>query len=297
MKRLLLTASLAALLLAACAPAAETPAEEAAGAATEGEVAETASAETVEPGALPADLGSPAFEETGEEYEIRAVVDPEIVAFDEAIAELYFSVAKSSLEALKQQAIEDSKTAAEEAEANGTENWFRPYFMEYRFEATATHGDILSVLQTVSTYTGGAHPNHALKGMVQQLNVANAIPIGEVVADTAGFGEKLKSRLTDAKIERGYEKSARAQVAAEVDEILGDDANAGAVWAANYVLEPSTEAGKFGGITVVFSPYDVGPYAEGAYMVTVPASDLSGLLTPDWTARFGGEPVLPAQPR
>ena len=51
-------------------------------------------------------------------------------------------------------------------------------------------------------------------------------------------------------------------------------------------------AGKFGGITVLFSPYDVGPYAEGAYIITVPASELEGKLTPDWSARFGGEPVL-----
>lgn len=294
MKRLLLTASMAALLLAACAPKTEMPAD--AGAGEGAPVAETASSETAEPGPLPADLGSPAFEETAEEYEIRAVVDPQIVAFDEALAQMYFTSARASLDALKEQAVNDSKAAAEQAAANGTENWFRSYFMEFRFEATASEGDIISVLQTVSSYTGGAHPNHALKGMVQQRNVENPIPISAVVADTAAFGERLKFYLTDQKIARAQNDPARDQIIAEVEEILGDNANAGSVWGANYILAASTEAGKFGGITVLFSPYDVGPYAEGAYDITVPASDLAGLLTPEWAARFGGEPLPLAEP-
>lgn len=295
MKRLLLTASLAGLLLAACAPETGMPAGD--GAEGDAAAVEAASADAAEPGALPAGLGSPAFEEITEEYEIRAVVDPKIVAFDEALAQLYFTAARASLDALKEQAIDDSKDAAEQAAANGTENWFRPYFMEYRFEATAWEGDIISVLQNVSVYTGGAHPNYALTGMVQQLNQENAVPISAVIADAAGFGARLKSHLTDEKLERAYNDPPRAQIEAEVDEILGDNANAGSVWGANYVLEPSTETGKFGGITVLFSPYDVGPYAEGAYIITVPASDLAGKLTPDWAARFGGEPVLPAEGR
>ena len=288
MKRLLLTASMAAVVLAACAPQGEAPA---AGGSEEA-VAETASTGTGEADTLPADLGSPAFEETTEAYEIRTVVDPAIVAFDNALAQTYFNAARESLDALKEQAINDNKAAGEDAAANGRESWFRQYAMEFRFEATAQQGDIISVLQNVYSYTGGAHPNYALKGIVQQKAQPEPVAIGAVVADAAGFGERLKSHLTDEKLERIYSDFSRDMVATEVDELLGDDANAGSVWGANYVLAPSTEAGKFGGITVLFSPYDVGPYAEGAYIITVPASELEGKLTPDWSARFGGEPVL-----
>lgn len=279
---------MAALLLAACAPKDEAPAAEGA----EEAVAGTASTETAETDTLPADLGSPAFEETSAEYEIRTVVDPAIVAFDNALAQTYFNAARESLDALKEQAIQDNKAATEEAAANGTESWFRQYAMEYRFEATAVEGDIISVLQNVYSYTGGAHPNYALKGIVQQKGQPEPVAIGAVVADAAGFGERLKSRLTDEKLERIYSDMSREMVSAEVTELLGDDANAGSVWGKNYVLAPSTEAGKFGGITVLFSPYDVGPYAEGSYVITVPASELEGKLTPDWSTRFGGEPVL-----
>ena len=90
------------------------------------------------------------------------------VAFDNALAQTYFSAARESLDALKEQAIYDNKAAAEDAAANGTESWFRQYAMEFSFEATAIEGDIISVLQNVYSYTGGAHPNYALQAIVQQ---------------------------------------------------------------------------------------------------------------------------------
>ena len=42
----------------------------------------------------------------------------------------------------------------------------------------------------------------------------------------------------------------------------------------------------------MFSPYDIGSYAEGAYEVTLPAIDLTPILTEAWGPRFGGEPVI-----
>ncbi|MFN4025588.1 MAG: PdaC/SigV domain-containing protein [Hyphomonas sp.] len=282
MTRHFLTASIAALALAACTPPEGAPA---AGQDGTDAAVETSSA------SLPASLGNPAFEEITEDYEIRAVVDSRIVEFDPQLADNLFRAAQAELDGLKAQAIHDSQAAKDEAAASGGEVWFHQYAMEYRFETTALEGDVISILQNVYVYTGGAHPNYALTGFVHQRGTAYPLTIDAIVADPAAFGAALKSRLTDEKMERAYGEASRSEIAADVDELLGDDTRAGTVSGANFTLEPSTEPGLFGGIAVLFSPYDVGPYAEGSYVITIPASELEGRLTPDWATRFGGEPV------
>ncbi|OZB15317.1 MAG: hypothetical protein B7X53_11715 [Hyphomonas sp. 34-62-18] len=291
MKRLLLTASIAALMLSACAPKSEAPSEGAAAGETAGAEAVVAS----ENAPLPVDLGSPIFEEETEDYTIRAVVDSRIAAFQSALAEDLMTSAKGQLEAFKADAIRDGAAAREQAAATGQESWFRPYSMEIRFTQSAQEGDVIGIEQFTMVDTAGAHPNYILTGLVHERSDEYPVSLDTVVTDMAGYGASLKKHLIEAKSERAYDDAARANVPAEVEEILGSDADAASKFGTNFTLAPSTEAGKFGGITVLFSPYDAGPYAEGSYEITIPASELSGKLTPAWEARFGGEPNLPAE--
>lgn len=291
MKRLFLTASIAALVLAACAPANEAPA----GGAASGEEAGAEGAVSPESVPLPVDLGSPVFEETAEDYSVRAVVDSRIAAFQSALAENLMSSAKSRLETFKADAIADGTQARERSAATGEENWFRPYSMEIRFTQSAQAGDVIGIEQFTMVDTAGAHPNYILTGLVYERATDAPVALEAVVTDMSGYGASLKKHLIEAKSERAYDDAARANVPAEVEEILGSDSEAASKFGQNFTLAPSTEAGRFGGITVLFSPYDAGPYAEGSYEITVPASELSGKLTPAWAGRFGGEPDLPVE--
>lgn len=291
MKRLLLTASIAALVLAACAPANEAPA----GDAASGEEAGAEGTVSPESVPLPVDLGSPVFEETAEDYSIRAVVDSRIAVFQSALAENLMASAKSRLETFKADAIADGTQARERSAATGEENWFRPYSMEIRFTQSAQEGDVIGIEQFTMVDTAGAHPNYILTGLVYERASDAPVALEAVVTDMSGYGASLKKYLIEAKSERAYDDAARANVPAEVEEILGSDSEAASKFGQNFTLAPSTEAGKFGGITVLFSPYDAGPYAEGSYEITIPAAELSGKLTPDWEGRFGGEPNLPAE--
>lgn len=291
MKRLLLTASIAALVLAACAPANEAPA----GGAPSGEEAGAEGTVSPESVPLPVDLGSPVFEETAEDYSIRAVVDSRIAVFQSALAENLMASAKSRLETFKADAIADGTQARERSAATGEENWFRPYSMEIRFTQSAQEGDVIGIEQFTMVDTAGAHPNYILTGLVYERASDAPVALEAVVTDMSGYGASLKKYLIEAKSERAYDDTHRQNVPAEVEEILGSDSEAASKFGQNFTLAPSTEAGKFGGITVLFSPYDAGPYAEGSYEITIPAAELSGKLTPAWEGRFGGEPNLPAE--
>ena len=54
-------------------------------------------------------------------------------------------------------------------------------------------------------------------------------------------------------------------------------------------LAPSTEHDKSAGLIVYFSPYAVGSYAEGFYIVFVPWTAFKAELSPAGAALFGGE--------
>ncbi|MFN4025796.1 MAG: RsiV family protein, partial [Hyphomonas sp.] len=94
---------------------------------------------------------------------------------------------------------------------------------------------------------------------------------------------------------RGYTDD-RAVIEASLRELLVPPTDVPEAYQGSFVFEPSTEAGKVGGITVMFSPYDIGSYAEGAYEVTLSAAELAPILTEAWRPRFGGEPVVGKEP-
>jgi len=283
MIRSVLALSAAAFVLAACMQGEEVGPPQ----LSERQAAETAS--------LPANLGSPAMEITNESFNGRAVVDPQIAAFDPQLAGQLMARAREALEEMDASARRDQAEWAAAMEEGEADFNFRPYEMEVRHHAVSQADGFLSVQQEIYLNSGGAHPNYFLGGALYAVEGGAPVPITAIVADPAGLGARLKTRLVDAKIARGYDEASRTYVEEQVEEYLGDDAVAGGEWANTYILNPSTEEGLFGGITVLFSPYDVGPFAEGSYEITIPAADLDGLLTPVWAARFGGEPVIVAQ--
>ena len=54
-------------------------------------------------------------------------------------------------------------------------------------------------------------------------------------------------------------------------------------------LAPSAEAGKSSGLLFYFSPYAVGAYVEGSYVVFVPWTAFKTDLSPEGEAIFAGE--------
>lgn len=283
MLRLTVTTALAALWLAACAPATP-PEDDAPDGDTPAEV-ETQSAEPED--TTPVELSYSAETETST---VSLEIDPAIEAFDPALSRRISAEAKAALDELDDLAAGDKVSADEHAAKTGGTSWFNPYSKDYVYRVTAGQGDILSVQYTVSEFTGGAHPNYFMGGSVYTRGEAEPLPLSAIIADPSAFETLVVSAIADEKLERGYEEE-RPALEASVREMLAPSAALPDIYSGRFVLEASTEAGKFGGITVLFSPYDVGSYAEGAYLVTLTAADLAPILVQDWAPRFGGSPV------
>lgn len=286
-----LSASVLVLALAACAPAAAPPEENA---ATQSEAAVVETAASADASAAPADIPDASeliYKNERESASVSFDIDPAILAFDEALAAKIWVEAKTQVLEFANMAAQDQKTAEQDAATSGSESWFRTYSLDVTHRATAMDADFISVQHTVSQYTGGAHPNYFLGGSIYPRGQAEPLPLGAIVSDVAAFDQQVVEGIVDQKLARGYEET-RPALVASVNEMIAPSAEIPDIFKGRFIFEESTEAGKFGGLSVLFSPYDVGSYAEGAYTVTIPAADLAPVLTPEWVDRFGGEPVV-----
>lgn len=280
MIRLLTTIAAAALTLTACTPNAAAP-------AAEDVVAETAAA--VPPSAP--DGFQLSYKLESANYAVESEIDPAILAFDPGLAWRLWETSREQLDDLGAAADEGRKMADEDTAATGETYWFMNYSLEIRHDVTGIFDDIISVRDTVSTFTGGAHPNYFLAGGIYRKNEATPLPLTTFVTDQAAFNDLVIKGLAAEKIARGLSEADSAAIETELRELLVASPE---IYRSNFVFEASTLPGKIGGITVMFSPYDVGSYAEGAYSVTLPAASLTPILTENWKSRFGGEPLVEA---
>lgn len=283
MIRLLATTSLAALLLAACAPEAAGPAK------PEAEVA-------VEPASVAAEVTAPAdfqleYLLESENYTVQSSISQAILDFDPALAYRLWTANKAALDALGVQADGDKASADTSAAESGGESWFMGYSLSISQSAALVVNDTISISDTTDTFTGGAHPNYFLGGEIYRKGEETPLDLAAFITDEAAFNELVIKALTAEKLSHGFESDA-ATVESSLREILVPSPEIPEVYKGRFVLAPSTEPGKAGGITVMFSPYDVGSYAEGAYTVTVPADELAPILTETWAGHFGGDPVV-----
>jgi len=157
------------------------------------------------------------------------------------------------------------------------------YVRDVDYAVAAETPRLLSL--TVSDYenTGGAHPNGAMRALTWDKATGRPVALADLFAPGADLSSANKA-LCDAL---AAAKKART---GHVD-YTGDFTACPPLKGLEAVLAPSTTAGKAGGLTVLFSPYMVGPYAEGTYEIAVPLAAFRAALAPLYAGEFDGAPA------
>lgn len=140
-----------------------------------------------------------------------------------------------------------------------------PYELFTRYSVwSAAKGRFASVKLAVSTYTGGAHPNHFPTTLVFDLEKDTTLGLDDLFTDTE------KALQTISTICR---------------EVLAT--HLGKDW--SYDIAPGTEPTRQNfkrfvltdeGVAFFFMPYQVAPYAAGEQVVTIPWTDMSDFIAP-----------------
>lgn len=131
------------------------------------------------------------------------------------------------------------------------------------YETIAATSDLVSILFFQSVYTGGAHPNNFSAVLNYNLQTGAILSLSDVFQPDTAYLETIAAYCIN-------ELQTREGVFEDFDKSLTPTLENFGKWNIN----PH-------GLMFTFDPYHVGPYAAGHHQVTVPYSELQGMLNPE----------------
>lgn len=161
------------------------------------------------------------------------------------------------------------KEMAEDAYASGF--LANAYSDSVRAEA-ALQGRLYSIRFSSSSYSGGAHPNSYTDSYLFDLDMGQYIDPAQVADDPVAF----QTGAAELLLEKAQEQDEEVRVGyyPEYADVISH-------WYDGTVLFDSE------GMTVVFSPYELGPYAMGTVELKLSYEEIGDLLGPGGLARLG----------
>ena len=159
-----------------------------------------------------------------------------------------------------------------------------PYEKTIAFSLTTDTGKLFSLKRVDFDYSGGAHPNTVSTGVLWDKALKRMVGPADLFrrgSDLTSLDQALCSAINTAK---------RARVPDSAGVTLdGKDWACPRAATTPFVLAPGSVPGKAAGLVFLIGPYQVGPYAEGAYEIALPATLFRSLLVPAYVDEFGGE--------
>ncbi len=225
--------------------------------------------------AAPAAASRPlVYEKTVPAAHVKLILPAAAAAAPALYAKLY-SEGVNDLDAF----ADGAKEGYEELKAAGAP--IRAFERELNWKVAAETPRLLGLVLEEYENTGGAHPNAALGSMVWDKQTGKALKPLDLMRDDVN-ALKLDAIVCDAIHAAKKERTGSAE--------LQPDQRCPVFSDVKVTLAPSTAAGKAGGIQVLFSPYEVGPWVEGSYELSFPLARIAGDLNPAYTAEFAGAP-------
>lgn len=143
---------------------------------------------------------------------------------------------------------------------------FRGYSSSVESSVERIDSSVISIKSFHYDFAGGAHGNYGSVGATFDAKTGAVLSFWDLAKDKKAFAEAtLENCLTQVSAEYGD------GLYVDYEEIIRD------VWAEepNWYLDGT-------GITVIFTPYEIGPYAMGEVYVTLPYQEFADLLKPEY---------------
>lgn len=176
---------------------------------------------------------------------------------------------KAMLDAdLTRQQAELTKEAREEAHAAKASDFpFRQHSRSYNWQVVTETPGWLSLSSQVGAYTGGAHPNYWFSAILWDKSAGQARPALALFAAKEALSNAIRKPFC-AELNRQRAEKRGAPVNPASSEMFDECIDP----LAQTVILGSSNGRSFNRIGILVPPYEAGPYAEGAYEVTLPVS-------------------------
>ena len=193
----------------------------------------------------------------------------------DAIDERFREEARSAEAELRRIAGEERTARAERGDT------FNGLYGSTEWESAGRSDRLLSLLASVSSYTGGAHPNSGTATLLWDLKADKEIPIRLLFGKNAKLKDALKAPFC-AQLE---EMRAEKRGDMKIDGMFGECPDL----ASEVSVVPTDRDGNglFERFTLVADPYVAGPYAEGEYRMEIPVDAvIFSALAPEYAGSF-----------
>ena len=144
--------------------------------------------------------------------------------------------------------------------AKGAENYY-----EATYDVPYADPKLISLVFTIATFSGGAHPNSTRIALLFDLAAGRALKLGDVLADPKTAVAEIAARCKTQLEEQAKKEDWELFDNADFTGVVGEDTN----WA----------AGKEG-VEILFDPYSVAPYVVGPRECRLSYADLKPSLKP-----------------
>lgn len=158
------------------------------------------------------------------------------------------------------------------------------YFRKSAWHLSGETDRLASFYAEHTEYTGGAHGNMNFETLLWDKTAGAPLKPDALFAPNADFRAADAYLCTQVEAER----SRRNETPTRQNETSFPCPK---LLESRVILIPSTITDKFGALEALYAPYDVGPYAEGAYRIRIPQNIVRGLIAPDLAENFAGEAI------
>lgn len=199
------------------------------------------------------------------------------------------AVAAAIMEASRAELADFQLTAADNSSS-------RPYELQTNWTVTGEAGDLVALQKDTMINAGGVHPNHFSSARTFLKSSGDVITVDRLFrGDSLSVGlfmNEVRNRITEQKSQR-LSGAPYEMVRGEVADLIGENGS----WIGEIAIVASDQPGKLGGLNFMFSPYEIGSYAEGSYDAVVPQSVFAHALKPEFASLFAGQPCWKDQSR